>query len=148
MTQSHQEVAVARSITKADLLDKVSNQAGVSKAQAENVLSAFFGTATSAAQAGNKVGWPGFGSFQGRQQAARTGRNPRTGKSMPVKAKKVMKFTASSTLKDTLNSKRKAAAKKAPAKKKAAAKRSTAKKTTAKNAPAKRTTAKKAAKKR
>ncbi|CAN5744866.1 hypothetical protein BH20ACT2_BH20ACT2_23570 [soil metagenome] len=161
-TYDTQEVAVARSITKAELLDAVSSEAGVSKSQAEGVLSAFFDTATSAAKAGNKIAWPGFGSFQGNRRAARQGRNPQTGATIPVAAATVMKFTSSSTLKASLNPRKaagkkaatkksatkKSGAKKATAKKKAPAKRGPARKAPAKRAPARKAPAKKATKKR
>jgi len=99
------------SITKAELLDRVADTAGVTKVQAEGVLGAFFETCTSAARSGDKVAWPGFGSFSGSARAARTGRNPRTGAPVKIPASTAMKFSASSTLKQALN------AKKAPAKK-------------------------------
>jgi DNA-binding protein HU-beta len=98
------------SITKAELLDQVAEAAGVTKTQAESVLGAFFEAATSAARSGDKVAWPGFGSFSGSHRAARTGRNPRTGDPVKIAASLAMKFTSSSTLKTALNTK--AAAKK------------------------------------
>lgn len=108
------------SITKADLIDRVASAASVTKAQAESVLSEFFGAAASAAKAGDKIAWPGFGSFTGVKRAARTGRNLRTGKPMKIAASLAMKFTSSQTLKDTLNGR--GAKKAAPAKKAAGAK--------------------------
>jgi DNA-binding protein HU-beta len=112
-------VAVA-SITKAELLDRVAGASGVTKAQAESVLGAFFDECTGAAKGGDKVSWPGFGSFSGSARAARTGRNPQTGAPVKIPASTAMKFTSSSTLKSALNSK--GGAKKAPAKKAAAKK--------------------------
>jgi DNA-binding protein HU-beta len=99
-------VAVA-AITKADLLDRVAGDAGVSKADAERVLDAFFGTVTSSAKSGEEVAWPGFGKFGASQRSARTGRNPQTGATIKIAASTGMKFTASSTLKTELNSKSK-----------------------------------------
>jgi DNA-binding protein HU-beta len=90
-------------ISKSELLDKVAGNAGVSKGDAERVLGAFFDMVTSSAKSGDKVAWPGFGSFSTTQRAARTGRNPRTGESMSVPASTAMKFSASSTLKQALN---------------------------------------------
>ena len=91
------------SITKADLLDTVANNAGVSKKDAEAVLGAFFDSAIAAAKKGDKVAWPGFGSFAGIQKAATTARNPRTGDTVKVPARKALKFTASSTMREQLN---------------------------------------------
>lgn len=102
-------------ITKADLIDQIASGAEVSKKDVEAVLGTFFDAAVTAAKKGDKVAWPGFGSFQGVKKAATTARNPRTGEAVKVPARLAMKFTASSTLKDNLNAK--AAAKKAAAKK-------------------------------
>jgi DNA-binding protein HU-beta len=121
MYSTRQEVPVARSITKAKLLDNVAGRAGVSKAQAESVLSAFFDEATFSAKAGYKVAWPGFGAFTAVQRPARMGRNPRTGVPVKIQAATAMKFTSSSLLRESLNAK--AAAKKAAPAKKAPAKK-------------------------
>jgi DNA-binding protein HU-beta len=129
-------------VNKSELIDAVASGAGVEKRQAESVLNAFFETVRSQAKGGDKVAWPGFGSFSTSKRNARTGRNPRTGAAVKIPASTGMKFTPSSTLKEFLNSKgaKKAApAKKAPAKKAGAAKKAPAKKAGA---------AKKAAKKR
>ncbi len=127
-------------MNKSELVDTVASAAGVTKGQAENVLDAFFGTVTRAAKGGDKVAWPGFGSFSLSYRAARTGRNPQTGAPVKIAASRVMKFTASATLKSELNARGGAAKKAAPAKK------APAKKSGAKKAPAKKAT--KSAKKR
>ena len=116
-------------MNKAELIDRVAGAVEVEKNKAEAVLDAFFSTITTSVKRGDKVAWPGFGSFSMSQRAARTGRNPRTGQPVAIKASKAMKFTASSTLKSDLNSK--GAAKKGAAKKKAT-KKSTSKKASAK----------------
>jgi DNA-binding protein HU-beta len=100
-----QEVAVA-SITKSELLDRVASAAGTTKSAAEDVLGAFFDAVTASVKSGDKVAWPGFGSFSASSRAARTGRNPRTGEPVPIRASTAMKFTASSALKDSLNADR------------------------------------------
>jgi len=120
-------------VNKAELIDRVAGAVGVEKNKAEGVLDAFFSTLTNSVKRGDKVAWPGFGSFSMSQRAARTGRNPRTGQPVAIKASKAMKFTASSTLKSALNS-RGAATKSAA--KKGAAKKAT-KKSTKKSAPRK-----------
>ena len=112
-------------VTKADLLDAVANAAGVRKSEAEGVLDAFFDTVRARAKAGDKVGWPGFGSFSSSKRAARMGRNPQTGAAVKIPASTAVKFSAAQGLKDFMNSK--AAAKKA-AGKKAAPKKAAAKK--------------------
>lgn len=93
-------------MTKAELIDAVASAAGVTKADAERTVQAFFDVVVATTKKGdNKVAWPGFGSFSTSSRPARTGRNPRTGEPVKIAASKVMKFSASSTLKTTLNSK-------------------------------------------
>jgi DNA-binding protein HU-beta len=94
-------------MTKAELIDAVASDAGVSKADAEKVLSAFFDTVVAKTKKGDKVAWPGFGSFSTTKRPARTGRNPQTGEAVKIAASTAMKFTASSTLKAELNPKKK-----------------------------------------
>jgi len=92
-------------MTKAELIDAIAASAGVSKADAERTVGAFFDTVVSSTKNGDKITWPGFGSFATTQRAAREGRNPQTGEPVKIKASTAMKFTASSTLKAALNNK-------------------------------------------
>jgi DNA-binding protein HU-beta len=94
-------------MTKAELIDAVASSAGVSKADAERTLGAFFDHVVSSAKKGDKVAWPGFGSFSTSKSKARTGRNPQTGEAVKIAASTRMKFTSSSTLKAALNPKKK-----------------------------------------
>jgi DNA-binding protein HU-beta len=89
-------------MTKSELIEAVANAANVSKADAERTIGAFFDTVV----AETKVSWPGFGSFSTSKRPARTGRNPRTGEAVKIAASTAMKFSASSTLKSTLNGKK------------------------------------------
>ena len=93
--------------TKAELIDAVATSAGVSKADAEKTIGAFFDHVTKATKKGDKIAWPGFGSFSTTKRAARTGRNPQTGAPVKIAASTAMKFTPSATLKAALNPKRK-----------------------------------------
>jgi DNA-binding protein HU-beta len=141
-------------VNKSDVIDRVAGAAGVARQQAESVIDAFFDTVRSATKGGDRVAWPGFGSFTTTQRKARTGRNPRTGESVKIPATKAVKFSPSSTLKDYLNtgsgSKRAGGAKKAGAAKagakKAGAKKAAPAKAAATKAP-KKAGAAKAAKK-
>lgn len=90
-------------MTKAELLEAVADAAGVSKADAERTVGAFFDIVVSSTKGGGKVTWPGFGSFSTSERPARTGRNPQTGEPVQIKASTAMKFSASSTLKSALN---------------------------------------------
>ena len=94
-------------MTKAELIDSVASDAGVSKADAERTIGAFFDHVVASAKKGDKVAWPGFGSFSTSNRAARTGRNPQTGEPVKIAASTAMKFSASATLKSALNPKRK-----------------------------------------
>lgn len=93
-------------MTKAELIDAVADAAGVSKADAERTVGAFFDTVLSTTKKGDSVTWPGFGKFSTTKRPARTGRNPQTGEPVKIKASTAMKFTASSTLKTALNGKK------------------------------------------
>jgi DNA-binding protein HU-beta len=93
--------------TKAEMIDAVADAAGVSKADAERTLGAFFDHVVSATKGGEKVAWPGFGSFSTTERSARVGRNPQTGAPVNIAASTAMKFSSSSTLKSALNPGRK-----------------------------------------
>jgi len=94
-------------MTKAELIDSVAKTAAVSKADAERTLGAFFDHVTKSTKKGEKVAWPGFGSFSTTKRAARKGRNPQTGAPVKIAASTAMKFTPSATLKTALNPRRK-----------------------------------------
>jgi DNA-binding protein HU-beta len=94
-------------MTKAELIDAVAKQSGVTKADADRALTAFFDIVTKSTKKGDKVAWPGFGSFSTTKSKARTGRNPQTGAAVKIAASTRMKFTPSSTLKAALNPKKK-----------------------------------------
>ena len=96
-----------KEMTKAELIDAVAQKAGVSKADAERTVGAFFELVVASAKKGDKVAWPGFGSFSTSKRKARTGRNPQTGAPVQVPASVAMKFSSSSTLKSELNPTRK-----------------------------------------
>lgn len=93
-------------MTKAELIDAVAKGAGVTKADAERTVGAFFEIVVKTAKKGDKVAWPGFGSFTTSKSKARTGRNPQTGDAVKIPASTRLKFTSSSTLKAQLNKKK------------------------------------------
>jgi DNA-binding protein HU-beta len=94
-------------MNKSELIDAVASKSGMSKADADKTIEAFFSVVTEAVKSGDKVAWPGFGSFSTSESAARTGRNPQTGEAVNIAASTRMKFTASSALKGELNPNRK-----------------------------------------
>jgi DNA-binding protein HU-beta len=93
-------------VTKADLVNAIAEQAGLSKADAEKALKAFTGAVTQALKAGEKVSLVGFGTFSVGQRAARTGKNPQTGAKIKIPAAKSPKFKAGKALKDSVNKKK------------------------------------------
>ena len=90
-------------MNKDDLIAKVANSVGVSKTDAAKSVDAVFSNITSSLKGGNEVRLVGFGTFVVANRAATTGRNPRTGESIEIPAKKVPKFKAGKALKDTVN---------------------------------------------
>jgi DNA-binding protein HU-beta len=82
-------------MNKADLIAAMAAESGLSKVDSKKALDAFLGATAKALKAGNRVTLVGFGSFVAGQRGARTGRNPRTGASIKIKAKKVVKFRPS-----------------------------------------------------
>ena len=91
-------------MTKAELVDKMAKDAKISKVAAANALNSFMGNITKALKKKDgKVTLVGFGTFAVGKRAARTGRNPRTGATIKIKAAKVPKFRPGKALKDALN---------------------------------------------
>ncbi len=89
-------------MNKAQLIDAIAAEAGLTKADAKKSLDAFVKTTTDALKNGDRVALIGFGSFSVSDRSARTGRNPQTGKEITIAAKKVVKFKAGSELNDTV----------------------------------------------
>ena len=88
---------------KTELVAAIAEQAGISKKDAEAALKAFTDTVSKELKKGGKVQLVGFGTFETSTRAARTGRNPQTGKEMKIKASKAPKFKAGKALKDLVN---------------------------------------------
>ena len=90
-------------MTKADIVNKLSDSVGLSKKDAVAAVEAVIATITKALSKGESVQLVGFGSFNVRKRAARTGRNPQTGASIKIAARKVPSFKAGKGLKDAVN---------------------------------------------
>ena len=89
-------------MTKADLIEKMAADAGVSKAAAGKALDALIDGIVKSVKKGNKVSLVGFGTFSLSKRKARKGRNPRTGQTITIKAAKVPKFSAGKGFKDAV----------------------------------------------
>jgi DNA-binding protein HU-beta len=85
-------------MNKAELIDAMAAEAKITKADAKRALDAFIGATGKALKKGDRVALVGFGSFSVAKRAARTGRNPQTGKEIKIAAKKVVKFKAGTEL--------------------------------------------------
>ena len=90
-------------MNKTDLIDHVAKQADISKAAAGRALDALVGGIKATLKKNGTVTLVGFGTFVVGKRAARSGRNPRTGAPIRIKAAKVPKFRAGKGLKDALN---------------------------------------------
>ena len=90
-------------MNKTELIDQIATSADISKAAAGRALDAAVDAIKDALKAGDTVSLIGFGTFYVGERAARTGRNPRTGKTLEIKAAKSPKFRAGKGLKDAIN---------------------------------------------
>lgn len=90
-------------MTKTDLIAKIAEKSDLTKANAERALDAFQETVTEALVQEGKITLTGFGTFEVRKMAARTGRNPRTGEAIAVKATRRVLFSAGKGLKGKVN---------------------------------------------
>jgi DNA-binding protein HU-beta len=90
-------------MTKAELIEHVAKEAGISKASANKALDAFIGGVKKALKKKDgKVTLVGFGTFSKVHRKARTGRNPQTGAKINIKARNAVKFTPGKALKDEI----------------------------------------------
>ena len=87
-------------MNKTELIAAVADRSGITKKDAERVVSATFETITAQLKAGEKVQISGFGIFEVKEREARVGRNPRTKEAIQIPASKAPTFKASKTLKD------------------------------------------------
>ena len=90
-------------MNKSEFIDALADAAGVTKVDAGNALEAFIKVVKKALKAGDSISLVGFGTFAVRKRAARTGRNPRTGATIKIKASKIPGFKAGKALKDAVN---------------------------------------------
>ena len=89
-------------MNKTELTAAVAEKAGISKKDAEKATSALFEVITDALAAGDKVAVIGFGNFEVKDRAARTGKNPQTGEPVEIPASKVPAFKAGKALKQAV----------------------------------------------
>lgn len=90
-------------MNKIELITAIAEKSGMTKKDAERVLSAAVDTITAAMAKGDRVQLSGFGIFETKKREARTGRNPHTKQTIQIPASTVPVFKASKNLKDTVN---------------------------------------------
>ncbi len=90
-------------MNKTELVDAIAAETKLTKVDAKKALDAFITSASKALKKGDRVALVGFGAFSVAKRAARTGRNPQTGKAIKIAAKKVVKFSVGADLKKTVN---------------------------------------------
>ena len=90
-------------MNKADLISAIANETGLSKKDTEATVNSFVNVVSGALENKDSVQLIGFGTFETRERAARTGRNPQTGETVKIAARVVPGFKAGSKLKDALN---------------------------------------------
>jgi DNA-binding protein HU-beta len=90
-------------MSKQDLVNLIADKAGLSKKDAEAALGAFLDGVKGALKKGDSVTLVGFGTFSVSKRGARTGRNPQTGATINIPARKVPVFKAGKGLKETVN---------------------------------------------
>jgi len=91
-------------VNKAELIDKIADGAGLSKADADKALKVFIDTVVAAVARDDAVALPGFGKFSRTDRKAREGRNPRTGEPVHIPASKAVKFSVAADFKKQVNS--------------------------------------------
>lgn len=89
-------------MNKSELIDAIAAKTGLTKAQAKSAIDGYHEAVSESLKAGGSVDIAGFGSFSVVAKAARTGRNPRTGEALQIKASRLPKFKPGKSLKDTI----------------------------------------------
>ncbi len=91
-------------MNKSELLDAISDDSGLSKADAGKALDSTLGAIAKTLAAGDGISLVGFGNFSVSKRNARVGRNPQTGAEIQIAARNVVKFSPGKALKDAVNS--------------------------------------------
>ena len=89
-------------MNKGDFVGAIADASGLTKADAERAVEGMFKVVKKTLKSGDSISLVGFGTFVVRKRAARTGRNPRTGETIKIKASKVPAFKAGKALKDAM----------------------------------------------
>ena len=90
-------------MNKTELIDSIASDAEVSKVEARKALESFLENVKQTLKKGDRISLVGFGSWSVSKRSAREGRNPRTGETIKIPAKNVVKFKAGMELTDSIN---------------------------------------------
>ena len=93
----------ARTMTKADLIEVIHDKVGLSKKESADIVELVFETMKQTLESSEKIKISGFGNFEVRNKNLRIGRNPKTGESIEISARRVLTFKPSQVLKASLN---------------------------------------------
>jgi DNA-binding protein HU-beta len=96
--EKHLNLSSLQKTLKLNIMNKVADDTGVTKTQANAALDSFIEAVTKTLKSGGKVTLVGFGTFSVSKRAARNGRNPQTGEVIKIKARKVARFKAGKEL--------------------------------------------------
>jgi integration host factor subunit alpha len=90
-------------MTKADIVERIHNKIGFSKKESSEMVEAVFALMKSTLETGEKLKIAGFGNFEVKQKADRRGRNPQTGETITIEARRILSFKPSNVLKTAIN---------------------------------------------
>jgi integration host factor subunit alpha len=90
-------------MTKADIVERIHEKIGFSKKESAEMVEAVFALMKSTLETGEKLKIAGFGNFEVKQKADRRGRNPQTGETITIEARRILSFKPSNVLKTAIN---------------------------------------------
>jgi len=90
-------------MTKADLVERIHTNTGFTKKDSADMLESVFSVIKSTLEAGEKIKIAGFGNFEVKQKSDRVGRNPQTGETITIEARRILSFKPSTLLKQAIN---------------------------------------------
>jgi integration host factor subunit alpha len=90
-------------MTKADLVERIHTNTGFSKKESADILESVFSIIKNTLEAGEKIKIAGFGNFEVKQKTDRRGRNPQTGETITIEARRILSFKPSNLLRQAIN---------------------------------------------
>jgi integration host factor subunit alpha len=103
IVEKNNEIRRLEKMTKADLVERIQTKSGFTKKDSADMLESVFSVMKNALEAGEKIKIAGFGNFEVKQKRDRKGRNPQTGESITIEARRILNFKPSMLLKEAIN---------------------------------------------